>query len=93
MVVGSSSTAGKSFEDVWVAKESSLSKHYGEALWVPAPFPDGLKDVSIVAADVSPQFPRQSTTSELPGLSLIFFLPFLPPSSRPWYLHHPSGIS
>ena len=52
MVVGSNSTAGKAFKDVWVAKEGQLAKHYGEALWTPAPFPDGLKDVLIVAADV-----------------------------------------
>jgi len=51
MVVGSSSTAGKPFKDVWTAKELSLAKHYGEALWTAAPFPDGLTDVVIVAAD------------------------------------------
>eukprot|EP00035_Acanthoeca_spectabilis_P022458 m.443852 g.443852 ORF g.443852 m.443852 type:complete len:456 (+) comp19019_c0_seq1:298-1665(+) len=51
LVVGSTSTAGKQFKDVFVAKEAALAKHYGSALWTPAPFPDGLKNVVIVSAD------------------------------------------
>lgn len=32
-VVGSASTAGKRFEEVWIDKEEALASHYGKNMW------------------------------------------------------------
>lgn len=46
-VVGSGATVGKMLRDVWEEKEAALAKNYGESIWEPAPFPNGLKDVVV----------------------------------------------
>lgn len=42
LIVGSPSSEGALFEDVWNAKEVAVRDHYG-AFWNPEPFPEGLR--------------------------------------------------
>eukprot|EP00041_Stephanoeca_diplocostata_P007450 m.105936 g.105936 ORF g.105936 m.105936 type:complete len:419 (+) comp16883_c0_seq1:318-1574(+) len=51
LVVGSASTAGKPFKDVWIDKEGALEKHYGDSLWTAAPWPEGLEDVLVSSTE------------------------------------------
>lgn len=46
-VVGSGATMGKMLRDVWEEKEAALSKNYGETIWKPLEFPEGLSDVVV----------------------------------------------
>jgi len=48
-VVGSSSTTGKLFKDVWLQKEQDLVDHYGADFWKPIPFPDELEHVRVAS--------------------------------------------
>jgi len=46
-VVGSGATVGKMLRTVWEDKETALAENYGEALWKPLDFPEGLSDVVV----------------------------------------------
>lgn len=46
-VVGSGATVGKMLRKVWEEKEAALAKNYGESIWKPLEFPEGLNTVVV----------------------------------------------
>lgn len=51
MLVGSDASNGRSYQDVWTEKESTLQRHYGSQGWHPHPFPALLQDFSVQSFD------------------------------------------